>query len=219
MSLGEPAGPATPVAGLLLAAGRGTRFDPSGRQDKLLQPIDGVPVVVCAARHLAEATGRVFAVVRSLDAPVARVLAAEGCELIECPRAIDGMGHSLAAGIARIAREPDWRAAAVALGDMPHVRPGTIRTLCSRLADRHTIAVPVHAARDGHPVVFGREHFDALAMLTGDRGARLLLDGAHVSRVAVDDPGVLHDVDTPADLTTHPSARSADDAFHESPRG
>ncbi len=188
------------VVGLLLAAGRGTRFDPSGRNDKLLQPIDGVAVVERSARRLAEATGHVIAVVRSLDCAVARVLAAVGCELVECPQAIGGMGHSLAGGAQRLRRDGHWHAAAVALGDMPDIEPSTIRSLIARLDGRTTIVVPSHAGHAGHPVVFASVHFEALAASSGDRGARGLLDGPGVMRVEVTDPGVLRDIDTPADL-------------------
>ncbi|HEV7816123.1 MAG TPA: nucleotidyltransferase family protein, partial [Janthinobacterium sp.] len=40
------------TVGILLAAGRGRRFDPSGLQNKLLQPLaQGEPVVAASARN------------------------------------------------------------------------------------------------------------------------------------------------------------------------
>jgi molybdenum cofactor cytidylyltransferase len=56
------------------------------------------------------------------------------------------------------------------------------------------------AGRRGNPVGFGRVHLQALLALQGDRGARGLLQSCPVTEVAVDDPGIFRDIDTPADL-------------------
>ena len=61
------------------------------------------------------------------------------------------------------------------------------------------IVVPELDGSAGHPVGFSREFFAELIALQGDRGARSVID-AHpdaVQRVAVDDPGVLTDIDQP----------------------
>jgi len=54
----------------------------------------------------------------------------------------------------------------------------------------------------GHPVGFGAMHGEALAALDGDLGARELIASASdaVTKLDVDDPGILADVDTPDDL-------------------
>lgn len=70
------------IVGILLAAGRGRRFDPAGAKNKLLQPLDGLPVVVASARHLLAALPQVVAVVRADDDTTAGLLAALGCELV-----------------------------------------------------------------------------------------------------------------------------------------
>jgi molybdenum cofactor cytidylyltransferase len=91
----------------------------------------------------------------------------------------------------------------VALGDMPFIHPASIAAVAQALAaGPQAIAAPVHAGRRGHPVGFGAAHGPALAALQGDEGARALLQRhAHALQlVPVDDPGVLRDVDTPADL-------------------
>lgn len=65
-----------------------------------------------------------------------------------------------------------------------------------------SICVPTHGGRDGHPVLFGRVHLDALVAQSGDRGARgLLLEYAdHVRRVPVESARIFEDVDTPEQL-------------------
>jgi molybdenum cofactor cytidylyltransferase len=67
----------------------------------------------------------------------------------------------------------------------------------------HDIVVPVFDGKRGHPVLFAARYFTRLCALSGDTGARGILN-AHperVSAVPVDDPGTLLDVDTPEDLT------------------
>lgn len=194
----DPAGAAAPV-GILLAAGRGRRFDPDGVRNKLLHPLpDGVAVVVASARHLQTALGRVVAVVRPGDVAVAGALRALGCDVTVSDDADLGMGASLAHAIGHSLPAPHgW---VVALGDMPFVQPATVRLLCAALAQGAAIAVPEHAGRRGNPVAFGAVHRDALLALHGDEGARRLVRSAPVRAVPVDDAGVLRDIDLAGDV-------------------
>ncbi|CAN7698712.1 nucleotidyltransferase family protein [Pseudoduganella sp. LjRoot289] len=195
------------VTGILLAAGRGRRFDPSGRRNKLLQTLGaeddsggpGSAVVVLSARHLLAALPRVVAVVRPGAEAVAAQLLALGCELTTCPLADTGMAASLAHAIGR-AREADgW---VVALGDMPHVQPSTIQSLKTALEQGAGIAAPMYRGQRGNPVGFSRRYLPQLLALEGDQGARGILKHSPVTELDVDDIGILQDVDTQADL--HP---------------
>jgi len=189
---------ATPV-GILLAAGRGRRFDPAGLRNKLLQPLAGEPVVVVSARKLLAAVPHVVAVVPPLDAGVGERLAALGCDVTVCPDADSGMAASLTHAIRHsLALAPQgWL---VALGDMPYVDPATLRRLADALAAGAGIAVPVMDGRRGNPVGFGAVHLDALLALSGDAGARGLLRAFPVTDIVVDDPGIFRDIDLPSDL-------------------
>jgi molybdenum cofactor cytidylyltransferase len=187
------------TVGILLAAGRGRRFDPSGAQDKLLQPLpDGAAVVVASARHLLSVLPRVIAVVPPADRGVAAALRALGCEVTVCPDADTGMGASLAHAVA--ASLPNADAWVIALGDMPFVETATIRALCTALDDGADIAAPLFDGQRGNPVGFSNVHRAALLALAGDEGARRIVRGSPVVEVAVDDPGIVRDVDTRADL-------------------
>lgn len=193
-----------PVVGLLLAGGAGRRFAPDGSRNKLLALIDGTPVIARAAAHLAEACDRSLAIVppgsEALRAALARTAIDE---VIDCPEAARGMGHTLACG-ARAAAGAGARRIVVALADMPWIRPGTIRALIAAAGAAEiaadAIVVPVHDGHRGHPVVFGATHLPGLAACSGDRGAQALLARHPVIRLPVDDAGVIRDVDTPADL-------------------
>jgi molybdenum cofactor cytidylyltransferase len=88
----------------------------------------------------------------------------------------------------------------VALGDMPWVDAATLRMLADALAGGAPIAAPVMHGRRGNPVGFGRVHLDALLALRGDQGARRLLQSFPVTGIAVADPGIFRDIDTPADI-------------------
>lgn len=193
----------TPV-GILLAAGRGRRFDPAGLRNKLLQPLagaGGAPVVVASARTLLAALLRVVAVVPPDDGGVGATLAALGCEVTICPDADSGMAASLTHAL-RHALDvfPTAGAWLVALGDMPHVAPSTLLALADALADGAGIVVPTLDGQRGNPVGFGRVHLDDLLALRGEQGARGLLRTHPVREILVDDPGILRDIDTPADL-------------------
>lgn len=185
--------------GILLAAGRGRRFDPEGRRNKLLQPLaGGEAVAVVSARTLLAVCPRTIAVVAPGDGGVGEALRALGCDVVVCPDADSGMAASLVHAIRHsLPQATDWL---VALGDMPHVAPGSLQALRAALAAGADIAAPIHGGRRGNPVAFSATHLPALLALTGDQGARGLLRSAGVVEVAVDDPGILRDIDTPDDL-------------------
>ena len=191
------------IAGILLAAGRGTRF----AGDKLLAPLpDGAPDVppdtamgVAAAMHLALALPDSLAVVRAGDDVLAAALRRAGLRIVPCANADEGMGRSLASGVIATSDADAW---IVALADMPWIASTTIRSVAAALEDGASIAAPAWRGTRGHPVGFSRPHFGALCALEGDAGARAILV-AHADEITlldVDDPGVVRDVDTPADL-------------------
>jgi molybdenum cofactor cytidylyltransferase len=189
---------ASSATALLLAAGRGTRFDPEGLQNKLLALLpDGTPVACAAAHALLTTLAHVTAVVRPGNEALAHALNEAGCDVVFAAQAARGMGASLAAGV-RATRDADgW---IVALADMPWVAPATIEAIACRLDGGASIVAPVHDGRRGHPVGFGAMHGEALSLLDGDVGARALLATHDVTSIDVDDAGILADIDTYADL-------------------
>jgi molybdenum cofactor cytidylyltransferase len=184
------------IVGLLLAAGSATRFG----SDKLQHALPhGVAIAVQSARHLKGVLPRVVAVVRPGAAEFSKVLSAEGCEVAVCENATEGMGASLACA-ARAAGQADGYL--VALADMPFVRPSTIAAVRDALLAGAPLAAPYCRMRRGHPVAISGRFFEQLLQLRGDEGARALLTDNQRSlvKVPVGDPGVLRDIDTPADL-------------------
>lgn len=196
--------------GVLLAAGRGTRFDPQGTRNKLLAPVGegaaaATPVAVAAARPLLQALPRVVAVVRpasdSGQRELHRALSDAGCALVVNARADEGMGASIAAGVAACADADGWL---IALADMPAVQPATVAALVRALRAGAPAAAPFCDGRRGHPVGFSAALRAELLALQGDTGAREVLQRHPPQRIDVADPGCLVDVDTVADLHALP---------------
>ena len=186
-----------PMTAILLAAGAGTRFGGA----KLLHPLDdGVPIAAHAARNLIAAEiAHVVAVLRAGDFPLADILEQEGCYITFCPDAARGMGHTLAHGVGTARDAPGW---IVALADMPRIRPETIAAVSRALEGGATIAAPTYRGERGHPVGFSSVLRHELLALSGDSGARSVLErhANEIVRVDVDDAGIIVDIDRRADL-------------------
>lgn len=184
------------IQAILLAAGQGSRFG----GHKLRHPLPhGVAIGVQAARNLLAAGLHVLAVVRPDDERLSRLLEREGCEVSACPDAALGMGASLAHGVRCTARADGW---IVALADMPRIAPRTIARVAEALAHGAGIVAPVYQGRRGHPVGFAARYYAELSRLTGEAGAKRLMQ-SHPDAVAsldCDDPGILYDIDREADL-------------------
>lgn len=186
---------------VILAAGQGSRYRQvaGAGQDKLLAPCRGRdavvrPVLEQVLSNLPAWLAR-RVLVTTADRPEVKALAeAYGCQvvLLDSP----GMGDSLAAAVAACADASGWL---VLLGDMPFIQPSSIELVAQGL-DERTIRVPVHGGTYGHPVAFGTALGPALQGLSGDRGARPLFALGQVVEVALEDAGVLWDVDVPQAL-------------------
>jgi molybdenum cofactor cytidylyltransferase len=184
------------IVGILLAAGSGTRFGGG----KLVHPLDdGVAIAAHAARNLIAAGLDVVAVIRPGDFPLADMLEQEGCLVTPCADSIRGMGHTLAHGVASSRDAVGW---VVALADMPRVRPATIVEVASAIAAGDIVAAPVYRGERGHPVGFSARVRDELLRLSGDSGAKAVLERHRDAIRLLDsnDPGVLLDVDSKTDL-------------------
>jgi molybdenum cofactor cytidylyltransferase len=199
LGVGEPPG---------VAPGSGAAPSPSaGRGSGVQRGLDGECVGTAACRNLLAALPRVIAVVRPDDGALAAALGASGARILRCARADEGMGASLSCGVASV---PDARGWIIALADMPWVAPETIARVAAAIADGAPVAAPFHRGERGHPVGFGRVCYEALAALGGDEGAKSII-AAHrdsLARIDVDDPGILRDIDTPADLRSVRSPHS-----------
>jgi molybdenum cofactor cytidylyltransferase len=183
------------VIGILLAAGQARRF---GDEDKLTKRLaGGTPVVIQAAERLCAAVPEM--VVQQCSGELVELLHAAGLQTTVCPQARLGMGHSLAWAVRQCCDADGWL---VALADMPFAESATIAGLLEAMHGGASLVAPTYAGRRGHPVGFGAGYYNDLISLCGDHGAREILnrDSDYVHLLPVEDPGVLADIDMPADL-------------------
>lgn len=185
------------VAGLVLAAGFSRRF---GADKRRAQWFGGQSLLAASLQVPTAVLDNVWVVLRTDDDASALGVPAH-CKVIRSPAAIDGMGHSLASGIACLSVESNAVAAAVFLGDMPRLNTECLHSLLAHSA-ANKITVPMYRGEAGHPVIFGRNFWPQLIELTGDRGGKSVLKAnPHAClNVEVDDPNILFDVDTPQQL-------------------
>jgi Uncharacterized MobA-related protein len=190
------------VVGVVLAAGTGSRY---GASNKLLAELEGRPLVCRATKSLLDAALTEVVVVLGHEADRVRDGLA-GCEVrfVENPDYAAGQSTSVGVGV-EAARDVGADAVVFLPGDMPLVSSESVDHLIRayRSGVASTLAV-AHDGERGNPVLFDDQHFAALTAVDGDTGGRaVLLECDNAALLAVRDPGVRVDIDTPADLAQH----------------
>jgi len=189
---------AAPVV-IVLAAGTGSRFE--GQGHKLTQALGDTTVLGATLRQVIASRLRLVVVTTSALRDMVKTWVATQ-DVIVVPAASPdhgerlGMGYSIAAGVRARGDASGWL---VLPGDMPLVKPATLRAVASALA-HHSVAFAQYQGQRGHPVAFSAELYSELAVLSGDEGARRILARYPAAAVEVDDPGALLDIDTRGDL-------------------
>lgn len=188
--------PPLPLSAILLAAGRSSRFG----GDKLLHQLpDGNAVALASALCLKAAVEDLLVVVRPDHTALIALLNAHHITTLPCPNAAQGMGASLACGVAASRDAAGWL---VALADMPFIAPATVRAVAEALRNGASLAAPsLDGQRNGHPVGFSAAWREDLLRLDGDQGARSLIAArrGEMTLIRCNDPGIFRDIDFPAD--------------------
>ncbi|TDC71374.1 nucleotidyltransferase family protein [Actinomadura sp. GC306] len=185
---------AEPPAGLLLAAGEGSRL---GRPKATLE-LAGERLVDRGVRMLRDGGCSPVLVVAGAE-PVEVI----GAVVVPNPGWRTGMGSSLRAGLAAL--PPACPAVVVALVDQPLVTPAAVERLVAAYGDGAEIAVATYGGAPRNPVLLAAGHFAGAAeAAAGDMGARAYLraNAARITRVPCDDVAAPDDIDTPGDLLT-----------------
>ncbi len=183
---------------ILLAAGKSSRM---GGQHKLLREIDGVALLRRSAEHALASKASKLHVILAPETPAQNAtLKGLDVNIVTATDAGTGLAASLRAGMAALSDQ--CGAVIVALADMPDITSAHFDALIAHYTSGKTRYICIPQAPNGkmgNPVLFDQRFFESLASLTGDRGAKPLIDqaGAFVSNVPMDD-SVLVDLDTPA---------------------
>ncbi|WP_330460608.1 nucleotidyltransferase family protein [Streptomyces sp. NBC_00820] len=192
--------PRPEIAGLLLAAGGGSRL---GGRPKALLEHRGRPLAEHAVGVLrAAGCGRIHVVLGAAADDVRARADLSGCVLVDNPRWAEGMGSSLRAGLASLAGT-GVRAVLVSLVDQPGIGPEAVARVLGAYDGESSLAAAAYDGVRGHPVLFGVAHWPGIAATaTGDQGARAYLR-EHTARtrlVECADVAEPYDIDTEADL-------------------
>jgi nicotine blue oxidoreductase len=191
----------TRVAGILLAAGDGTRLG----QPKATVELNGATLAERGVALLRAGGAEPVLVVTG-----AVRVAVPGTVIVVNEDWASGMGSSLVAGLR--AADDDGQgtgggdgvaAAVIALADQPLIGPEAVRRLVAAHAAGASVAVAAYDGKPRNPVLIAREHWpEVVAMASGDAGARPFLR-AHpdlVTLVECGDTGSPDDIDTPQEL-------------------
>lgn len=184
---------------VVTAAGSAERF--GGK--KLLAPVAGEPLLDHTIRSLLE--GGITEVIVVVSADARRELARDVSAMndarvrpLENPDPSRGMFSSIQVGVATAIGD----ALVVLPGDMPYVRPETVRALIAKYRERPAIVSPRYKGKRGHPVVMPLSLRDEVAATAPTANLHEVIKHHQDERVDLDveDAGVIRDVDTPADL-------------------
>ena len=184
---------------VVTAAGSAERF--GGK--KLLAPVDGEPLLDHTIRSLLE--GGVTEVIVVVGTDARRELERDVNAMndsrvrpVENPDPSRGMFSSIQVGVATA----NGDALVVLPGDMPYVRPDTLRAVIAKYRERPAIVSPRYKGKRGHPVVMPLSLRDEIAATAPTANLHEVIKHHQDERVDldVDDAGVVRDVDTPADL-------------------
>lgn len=184
---------------VILAAGASSRL---GAPKQLIE-VDGKPLLVRTVEAALATSAWPVVVVLGAHAGIIRpVLAPYPVLVTENEAWAEGMAASIRAGVhtlQQFSRHTD--AVLLALCDQPAFSANTIdRLVTAQRTTGRTIVAASYAGRRAAPALFLREHFAALAALTGEAGARALLNENPENVAGVDLPELEFDLDTPDDI-------------------
>jgi len=186
------------VSVIVLAAGASRRM---GRPKQLLRLGDRTLLDLALNNVRKSSAEEVVLVLGFAAAEIQQGVSTQGLKIVVNPAYQEGMGSSLRVGIGALA--PDARAALIILADQPCLRPATLdRLIGHHRSTRAQIVIPTYKGFRGNPVLLDRSVFAEVMEIRGDIGCRAIF-GSHVeniSKLEVDDVGILLDVDTTEDF-------------------
>lgn len=190
-----------PVAAVVLAAGSASRMAASGRH-KLLAEFEGVPLVRRSVETvLGSAIDRAVMVTGYRADDIEGAVAGLEIEIQRNDDFATGMASSLKLGLSAV-RE-GMQGLLVMLADMPGIRPEHLEAMIAafRREEGKAIVRAVSSGKRGNPVILPAATFDAVARLTGDIGARPVIERSGLVIVDVDIGDAAHvDTDTPDEI-------------------
>lgn len=194
------------IAILILAAGRAARMRGG---DKLLEEVDGAPCLTVLCNRALASGAEVFAVIPDGDHPRATALPAR-VRPVPAPDADLGMAHSIRAGIAAL--PPGTEAAMILPGDMPEIETADMQAMIAAFSTTPSqiLQAATQDGAPGHPILFASTLFPEFETLTGDTGARRVIEAHRADWTLFPLPGqrARQDLDTPEDWAAWRASQS-----------
>ena len=183
-----------------------------GARNKLLEKIGGESLITHVVAHITGARVAPCIVVTGHEEEAVReALEGAGVIFAHNPDYASGLSASLRTGLKAL--PPDVDGALICLGDMPDVRADHLKKLTAAFdpTEGRAICVPTHKGKRGNPVLFSAQFFPEMMALSGDSGAKHLTGeyADQVCEVAMEDAGVLLDLDTPQAMAAYLKPRRA----------
>jgi CTP:molybdopterin cytidylyltransferase MocA len=186
------------IGGIIMAAGSSKRMG----NNKLAMMLNGRPLV----RHVVESAlasrlEPIIVVTGHEKSAIEEALRGSDVTFVHNPDFEVGLSTSLRTGLDALPQHCE--AAMVLLGDMPGITSSLIESVASLYnpGAGRLICAASAMGRIGHPILWDCGFFDELTAVSGDIGARDVLQ-KHVEKIftAPADPNALQDIDTVAEL-------------------
>ncbi|MFQ5839249.1 MAG: NTP transferase domain-containing protein [Candidatus Methylomirabilales bacterium] len=194
------------ISAIILAAGASTRF---GRCKQLMRLGDKTMLEHVLHTVSRSAVQDVILVLGAHAEAILHEVQTGGARVVINQAYAEGLSSSLQAGLRMLPTTAE--AALIVLADQPFVSPRTLDTLIEEYR-RHSPAavIPVYHGARGNPVLVDRSIFAEIMRVRGDIGCRAIFGshGENILKVAVDDPGIMRDIDSLEDFeSTRESSR------------
>lgn len=173
--------------------------------DKLLQQVDGKPLLARVTSRALASGANVYVAVPSAEHPRMAQLKDTQARIVIVADAQYGMGHSIAALVAAMTRlAAGYDRAMILPADMPDIDMADLHIMLRAAEQAPPQIILRGASADGilgHPVVFPARYFSALGQLTGDHGGKDILrqHADKIQPVALPGQHALTDLDTAED--------------------
>ena len=185
------------IVAVVLSAGESSRM---GRPKALL-PIDGQTFIERIVGALKQGGIERIVVVLGFEAEeLGRQIAHLPVEILVNPDYRLGQLSSLQVALRNLESDKSCAGMMVHLVDHPYIDPKLVRLMLQRFDEStHSIVVPRHRGKRGHPVIFSRKLFGELLSAPMDQGAKAVVNAHREVTLEIDteDAGITLDIDTP----------------------
>jgi len=160
------------ISAILLAAGQSKRMN---GENKLTKEIQGIPLIKLSVKNILASPINELIIVLGHKKEIIEQLI-EKNEKIKCvfnENFESGMASSIKTGLNNLSEKT--QTFFICLGDMPMVSPDVYKQLI-KSKDKKEIIIPTYKGQQGNPVLFDKSMKEKIMNITGDIGAKKILD-------------------------------------------